>query len=657
LTEEWKQIVEIISSENENEISKLICYYLWDLEVSEFNNTYLGVIESAIVENKIFKNPILTSLFTSYFGIIDKEIQTIEGISKEYNITNERVRQLKELLENKLDNYFSFVKNDLFRYKFNAYLGLSKLSEVDFDQLALYLNSTYKVRFTREFYIYFYSRISDSVLIGKFSDLRNLNKRSSSRNIWNGLYLISEEQFSKCKIDQLINSLAVEVHKGNYHFEADIVFDIKKYLTEPLNHEEISLYSSMIKNEIEIPVELHSDYVVILRNSMITQPEMVEAALIELGGFAYADEILEKLNIKYPEKDWTLSMVRSSIRGENFYTVGKSGLFGLKDYKDISALVGDGTLNDVLTIYMENSQLPVHIFDILNHVNHLFPRPKSIESIHTILEQDSKDKFIKFTGGYYGLKSMVYENTLFSAIYGGQASYMKKLIFSNDGLSFDFIFQLFNKNYGLTEVQVNYLLFQLLSSGKIEKRDGIYYPNLSTINISENEVEKENSDFDAINDEFNDTDNVINEENSSSSIDHFYGDVYQQIKIRRGQPAFRQKLLEHFKSTCIITGCRISELLEASHIFPHSLGGDFSISNGLLLRADIHTLFDLDLLAINPNSFKLFIDRSLVNTEYAFLQDLNLQNKLKEVNSEITINNSALLFRWEKFLESNIVKY
>ncbi len=45
--------------------------------------------------------------------------------------------------------------------------------------------------------------------------------------------------------------------------------------------------------------------------------------------------------------------------------------------------------------------------------------------------------------------------------------------------------------------------------------------------------------------------------------------------------------------------------VEAAHIRPYRGEEDNHIENGLLLRADIHTLFDLDLLGINPDGLRL----------------------------------------------------
>jgi hypothetical protein len=72
-----------------------------------------------------------------------------------------------------------------------------------------------------------------------------------------------------------------------------------------------------------------------------------------------------------------------------------------------------------------------------------------------------------------------------------------------------------------------------------------------------------------------------------------------QIRRRRGQPKFRLLLLEAYQSRCAVTGNAMPDLLEAAHIIPHAEGADYRTSNGLLLRADIHTLYDLHHLSID----------------------------------------------------------
>lgn len=88
------------------------------------------------------------------------------------------------------------------------------------------------------------------------------------------------------------------------------------------------------------------------------------------------------------------------------------------------------------------------------------------------------------------------------------------------------------------------------------------------------------------------------------------------VKARRGQTNFRNRLLQAYGTTCAITGSEVVALLEAAHIVPHAQEPNYSTSNGLLLRADVHTLFDLHQISINSDC-QVVVSRRLHNTEYA----------------------------------------
>lgn len=87
------------------------------------------------------------------------------------------------------------------------------------------------------------------------------------------------------------------------------------------------------------------------------------------------------------------------------------------------------------------------------------------------------------------------------------------------------------------------------------------------------------------------------------------------ITIRRGQGKFREQLLAAYRRTCAISGCKIVDLLEAAHIRPHAEEPNYSVTNGLLLRADLHTLFDLGLLAVDTKR-RIRLAPSLLFSEY-----------------------------------------
>ncbi|MEY3595452.1 MAG: hypothetical protein RL576_866 [Actinomycetota bacterium] len=83
-----------------------------------------------------------------------------------------------------------------------------------------------------------------------------------------------------------------------------------------------------------------------------------------------------------------------------------------------------------------------------------------------------------------------------------------------------------------------------------------------------------------------------------------------EVQQRVGQSEFRAALLRAYSNSCAVTGCTVDEVLQAAHIQPVAKSGSHSPKNGLLLRADIHNLFDLGLLTIDGN-YRVMLDESI----------------------------------------------
>jgi hypothetical protein len=107
----------------------------------------------------------------------------------------------------------------------------------------------------------------------------------------------------------------------------------------------------------------------------------------------------------------------------------------------------------------------------------------------------------------------------------------------------------------------------------------------------------------------------------------------QRIKSRRGQPEFRRNLMQAYEGKCLITKCGVEALLEAAHITPHAELTDYRVSNGLLLRADIHTLFDLHLITIDE-CYRIKVSEQLKNSEYWGYNEQQLDRFLEKMNDQ-----------------------
>ena len=70
---------------------------------------------------------------------------------------------------------------------------------------------------------------------------------------------------------------------------------------------------------------------------------------------------------------------------------------------------------------------------------------------------------------------------------------------------------------------------------------------------------------------------------------------------RLGQAGFRISVTDVYERQCAITREHTLPVLEAAHIRPVSEGGEHAISNGLLLRSDVHTLFDRGYVTVTPD--------------------------------------------------------
>jgi len=101
--------------------------------------------------------------------------------------------------------------------------------------------------------------------------------------------------------------------------------------------------------------------------------------------------------------------------------------------------------------------------------------------------------------------------------------------------------------------------------------------------------------------------------------------VNRQIKARRGQPKFRNALMEAYGSRCVITGCSEPDALEAAHILSVRRKGRHSVQNGLLLRADIHTIFDRGLIVVD-NDYTVQVHRSVTDKDYRALHGKKLHD-------------------------------
>lgn len=127
--------------------------------------------------------------------------------------------------------------------------------------------------------------------------------------------------------------------------------------------------------------------------------------------------------------------------------------------------------------------------------------------------------------------------------------------------------------------------------------------------------------------------------------------VVQAQQVRREQQSkFRQNLIDAYSGACAITNTQVPEVLQAAHIDPYRGKKSQLTSNGILLRADFHLLFDAHLISIVPDTHRIMLSEELRGTPYEAFLDKQMRMPEDVANEP---NPKLLEEHLEQFLQTN----
>lgn len=125
--------------------------------------------------------------------------------------------------------------------------------------------------------------------------------------------------------------------------------------------------------------------------------------------------------------------------------------------------------------------------------------------------------------------------------------------------------------------------------------------------------------------------------------------IVREIQARDGQQKFRQRLVTAYGGACVISECSVLSALQAAHIRPFEGSSTHTVANGLLLRSDLHALFDAHLLGIDPATLAVDFHPAIVaNGDYKDFHGVTLQSPGLV---QATPDRAHLQKRWEQFCE------
>jgi len=139
-----------------------------------------------------------------------------------------------------------------------------------------------------------------------------------------------------------------------------------------------------------------------------TLPVYLREILKDLGKVTSLSHILEELKERYPTLKVKESSVRTTLvsRKDDFFTVGKSGTYGLKAWEEDNARTKGGTIRDMAEEYLKNSSQPVKERDLFQYVAQY--RNTTFRNMKQNLKLENGKTFVFFREGFVGLKYKEY---------------------------------------------------------------------------------------------------------------------------------------------------------------------------------------------------------------------------------------------------------
>jgi hypothetical protein len=114
-----------------------------------------------------------------------------------------------------------------------------------------------------------------------------------------------------------------------------------------------------------------------------------------------------------------------------------------------------------------------------------------------------------------------------------------------------------------------------------------------------------------------------------------------EVLARPQQAKFRREVFALWGARCLITKCETLAALEAAHIHRVSEGGNDDAWNGIPLRADIHRLFDADLITLSSNGWTV----SVSNTEHSHYGEFDKRSLAKRISKSGKAADLAAMLR------------
>lgn len=410
-----------------------------------------------------------------YFLYTESFSKSLEQIAIELDLGKERLRQIKILFENEVQDYFRFILNfssqDLVSFSIPPDTHFKIIDK----EFAEKVNTAEDVKFN----ILFYSIIFGLFLENSHSVLGDDENISGQGNYpttirYKNCYIIEKILFHSFNFETFVNDVNVNLSTRitetyALHFEGYLLQFItaegKQYLSSIKEACEAILY-----NEFDLVVS-NEGYIVFERNVKKPLVHYTVEILETFGQMTKVEDITNAIKEKYPELDINEQSVRSTLQREKklFIYIGRTSTYGLKKWELENKALKGGTIRDIAEEYLEKYDTPQHTYDIVNYVKQY--RDTSGTSIFRNIQAEDKNRFVFFEGGYIGLKSKKYapSDTVFKRVAG--TNFRTEVLRKFNGWNYDKLVTHYVNTHNYTPVQVISLFETKIQIGEIILND------------------------------------------------------------------------------------------------------------------------------------------------------------------------------------------
>lgn len=405
-----------------------------------------------------------------YFLYTETQPQSLDQIAKALDLTKERARQIKVILEDEIQDYFRFIlsfnSQDIIDYNITS----EKYFKVIDNSFIQKINASEDVQFN----VRFYSIICGLFLEKSHSVLGDNETISGKGNYSNAVrykncYIIDNLIFNSFDFKGFTDDVSTKlseriIESYALHFEGYLIQftkqDCKQFLLNIKDTCETVLY-----NEFDLVVN-NEGYIVFERNIKKLMQDYVLEILGDLGEMTKVEDISKAINEKYPGLETTEQSVRSTLQREKdlFIYIGRTSTYGLKKWQDERDNLKGGTIRDIVEEFLNTKDEPIHITDIMKYV--LRFRNTNEYSVKTNIELEENKRFQFFAGDFVGLKGKRYTDTdKYKRVSG---SHFRTSVFENmDGWDLEDVVNYFVSNFNYQPIQVKALIEKKFISGEL----------------------------------------------------------------------------------------------------------------------------------------------------------------------------------------------